>query len=74
MSIVQSESRRQKVVHNMAKIETLTDREKEFLKYLLNVAYHIVSSQHGFNVVDEEYEKFSYDDLVRLAIKLGFDL
>lgn len=58
----------------MAEIKALTDREKEFLKYLLNVAYHIVSSQHGFNVVDEEYEKFGYDDLVRLAEKLGFDV
>lgn len=58
----------------MADVETLTDREKDFLKYLLNVAYHIVSSQYGFNVVDEEYEKYSYGDLVRLAEKLGIDL
>lgn len=55
-------------------METLTDKEKEFLKYLLNVAYYMVSSSYGFNVVDEEYEKFGYGDLVRLAEKLGIDL
>lgn len=58
----------------MKDIEMLTDREKDFLKYLLDVAYHIVSSSYGFNVVDEEYEKYSYGDLVRLAEKLGIDL
>ena len=55
-------------------MENLTDREKDFLKYLFDVAYHIISSSYGFNVVDEEYDKFSYGDLVRLAEKFGIDL
>ena len=58
----------------MAEIETLTDKEKMFLKYLFQIGAAMVSSSAEIILYDDDYNSFDFNDLWSLAQKFGIDL
>lgn len=56
-------------------MEKLTEREKEFLKYLLRISLTMTNSDTIFGVRNNEnFDKFYDSDVFNLASKLGIYL
>ena len=55
-------------------MENLTDKEKDFLKFLLRIGVTLTSSNTAFSIRDNaNFEPIYFDEVWQLAQKLGID-